>query len=109
MLEIKNPYHILVNSLIEIRPSTFDKLLPVDQIRMMGMSAGFDEGATAYHKAVVKWLWEPCTEHPTRLYYNEQPVTKKTKPTWKNVNDEDWYYDHRYQCPSCMKNFKEGK
>lgn len=43
----KNPYKILIESQMEIRPSTFDSLSPTDQVRYMGMSEGYESGANA--------------------------------------------------------------
>lgn len=55
----------------------------------------FNEGAKAYHEAVVKWLFEPCTKHPDCDQSSNRNLSHGVLccPL------------HRYQCPECMKEF----
>ena len=43
----------------------------------------WQEGADAMYSALIKYLNEPCTEHP----YNKIRML---------------FHKHRYQCPKCM-------
>lgn len=43
----KNPYIELIGGFNEIKPTMFDKLSPVDQIRMMGQKEGYEQGRKA--------------------------------------------------------------
>ena len=69
---------------------------------------GYDEGATAYHEAVVKWLWEPCTENHSVAVYSEGKYTGVARLDqfyYGDNNREHWV--HHKDCPDCMKEFKE--
>ncbi|KKM70535.1 hypothetical protein LCGC14_1439740 [marine sediment metagenome] len=57
-LDYKNKYKILIESSMEIRPSTFDRLSPTDQMRMMGMSEGYEEGYSAAVEHILSLLKE---------------------------------------------------
>ncbi len=53
-------------------------------------------GGEAYLKALIEFLFEPCTEHPTGYYsYPDRKSGYK-------------YPDHRYQCEKCMQELKES-
>lgn len=55
-----------------------------------GWQEGFD--------AAIKWLNEPCTEHPL-----------KGVSDLEKYNDYKHYYpDHRYLCPECLKEISDA-
>lgn len=54
----------------------------------------FIDGATAMLKALIKYLWEPCTEHPYSIIGSGNRIG---------------VYHHRSDCPSCMRQLKESE
>lgn len=59
---------------------------------LKGKHDGFDCGASAMLKALIKWLFEPCIEHPQD----------------DDINDL-WYFTRRRDCPKCMEQLKGEK
>ena len=57
-LDYKNPYKIIVESSLEIRPSTFDMMSPTDKVRFMGMLEGFEKGYSAAVEHILSLLKE---------------------------------------------------
>lgn len=55
----------------------------------------WQEGGEAYLKAVVNWLFNPCTEHDLYEDCHHACILEGIKA------------DHRYLCPQCMQQLKE--
>ena len=53
----------------------------------------FEAGASAMFKAVSKYLWESCSEHPIHC-----PDSRRHA-----------YAAHRFNCPSCMRQLQESE
>ncbi len=70
-----------------------------------GMHWVFEAGATAMFKAVIKYFWEPCTEHPVDMVCNEA----NTFPIEITYKGEKFYAAHHKDCPSCMRQLKESE
>ncbi len=88
---IKNPYPVFINGYNELyHPFEFEKLSQIDQIRILGVSEGWQEG----HDALKKWLFEPCTEHK----YDNPPY----EWDWAE-NKIQFTAKYHYLCPECMR------
>jgi hypothetical protein len=63
------------------------------------MFGAFETGASAMLAALIKWLFEPCTEHPLPspiCTVNSVPVIYPVK-----------YSVYHYLCPKCMESLKK--
>jgi hypothetical protein len=61
-------------------------VMVIDHSFEHGKYLGYETGATAILEALIKWLFEPCTEHRPQ---------------------DPWKLAHRYLCPQCMKSLKK--
>jgi hypothetical protein len=59
-------------------------------------------GATAMLSALIKWLFEPCTEHPSRFVL-DKPILG-TANLWSK---KPLYETCHYCCPQCMESLKK--
>jgi hypothetical protein len=84
----------------EWRPSNPLKgVMVIDHSFEHGKYLGYEEGASAMLEALIKWLFEPCTEHPTDR--REHTISKPHKKF------PEWYFTNRRYCPDCMKQIKK--
>jgi hypothetical protein len=60
----------------------------------------FEAGASAMLESVVKWLFEPCTEHP--IPYADGLADRE----WLVVDSKS--YRLRKDCPQCTESLKMG-
>jgi hypothetical protein len=61
----------------------------------------FETGASAMFKALIKWLFEPCTEHPISNG-KEIDFTIMFEPVYL----KGLFYRHHKDCPQCMEQLK---
>ena len=57
-----------------------------------------EAGASAGIEALIKWLFEPCTEHPIPASVESVRLARLAGYNW-----EVGYPKHRYLCPQCVK------
>jgi len=80
-----------------------EKLVPNPYYPSMNLSnlhvvhRAFNEARQLTFNAVVKWLKEPCDEHPWKEVI--PPECKDHKPI---------YSQHRFECPTCMQSLQEA-
>ena len=82
MLEIKNPYALKKGCV---------GITDIGEPRVM-QEIAFNQGATAYHKAVVKWGDEDCPH-----------------ASWHETKGQGVKRCKKHNCDLCWKEFKEGK
>jgi hypothetical protein len=67
--------------------------------KQTAQSITYEDGASAMLAALIKWLFEPCTEHPLPspiCTVNSVPVIYPIK-----------YSVYHYLCPKCMESLKK--
>ena len=62
--------------------------------------SAWETGSEATIKAIVKWLFEPCTEHP--FHDKNGQFCGTGDPCFDRL-----FYKHHYLCPECMRQLKE--
>jgi hypothetical protein len=76
-------------------------VMVIDHSFEHGKYLGFEHGASAMLVALIKWLFEPCTEHvyPLSIMCCNHGGHGLTK--------DGACYLHRKDCPQCMESFKK--
>jgi hypothetical protein len=93
MIEVKNPYHQIRNG---------------EQYYLDGFQV-FEEGTQAGIKALIEWLFKPCTEHPIGDYQHDV-LSAHTDLEFidSQIDDyEHWHYAHQKDCPECMQELEK--
>jgi hypothetical protein len=96
--EAKSPIHSIIDTLPNKAQAIFWRI-------WSAFEEGHNEGAQACIKALLKWLMEPCTEHPLPddfIKGHKGFATGLIK--WNGIS---WDYSHRKDCPLCMEEAKE--
>lgn len=60
----------------------------------------FESSASAMLAALIKWLNEPCDKHLAKKDEDLSLILC--------VEGTHWRFEHRYLCPQCMEELKEG-
>jgi len=68
----------------------------------------YEEGASAMLSAVIKWLFEPCKEHPIDTF---KTIIEDTSDYTRAIHNEpaQVHYKHRKDCPQCMAELRGEK
>jgi hypothetical protein len=66
--------------------------------------AAYREGGEAYTKALIGWLFEPCTEHLITAHADFTDT--EPSPDYQRLILSK-YQDHRYLCLECMRELRE--
>jgi hypothetical protein len=65
-------------------------------------------GASAMLSALIKWLDEPCYEHPIGDYEHDCKSEHFAFVDSQVDDYEHWHYAHRKDCPQCLNELKEA-